>query len=276
MKTRILAGIVMVFAVIAILVAGELTLGVGMALVSLVAIWEGSRAIGVLNKDKGLFGINLIFCVAINIVNILIVSKHIDIVAFSEYYLPVGIAFIVMSLMYLVVRFGDTSFEIVAKNIFFMLYIVIFFSFVVLIRQGEKGEALIWLVLLTPWATDTLAYFTGVFMGKHKLIEKVSPKKTVEGSIGGIVGCVLMAVIYGCVTKSMGYTPDFMRLIIFCAVASVVSQFGDLAASCIKREHGVKDYGNLIPGHGGILDRFDSVLFCAPLLYYFVKYFPIF
>lgn len=274
MKTRIISGIIMVIIAITILSLGKLTLGISMALISLVAVYEGSKAIGVLEGDKPLFFINTIFSLCVNSIYILN-TLNVFAFGFEETLVPIAVVYIIVCLIYGVINYGKTAFSLITENIFFMFYIVVFFSYIVLIRASRWGEVLIWLVLLSPWATDTLAYFSGVFFGKRKLIEKVSPKKTIEGSIGGTVGCVAVAYIYGVIVSKLGYFPKFSNLLIFAAVSSVVSQFGDLAASCIKREHGVKDYGSLIPGHGGILDRFDSVLFVAPLMYYFMQYLPI-
>ncbi len=274
MKTRIISGIIMVIIAITILSLGKLTLGISMAVISMIAVYEGSKAIGVFKNDKMLFALNLLFSLSVNLIYILNTLKVCNL-NFEETLMPVSVLFIIVCLVYGVTNYGKTDFSVITENIFFIFYIVVFFSYIVLIRASRGGEVLIWLVLLSPWATDTLAYFSGVFFGNRKLIEKVSPKKTIEGSIGGTVGCVAVAYIYGVIVSKLGYFPKFSNLLIFAAVSSVVSQFGDLAASCIKREHGVKDYGSLIPGHGGILDRFDSVLFVAPLMYYFMQYLPI-
>ena len=148
---------------------------------------------------------------------------------------------------------------------------------IILIRQHEHGKILIWMLFISAWSTDTFAYFAGKALGKHKLCPAISPKKTVEGSVGGIVGCIAIILIYSYACAAYtGYSLNCLNAVLFACAASVVSQFGDLAASCIKREHGAKDYGNLIPGHGGILDRFDSTLLIAPLSYYMFIYLPVF
>ena len=132
-------------------------------------------------------------------------------------------------------------------------------------QSGEYGM-LVWLIFLTAFGTDIMAYFTGYFLGKHKLCPKISPKKTIEGSIGGVIGSVVLSALFGYFF--------FERILIHCIIigiiGGIVSQFGDLTASVFKRKMGIKDYGNLIPGHGGILDRFDSVLFTAPMVYYYI------
>ncbi|MBO5743285.1 MAG: phosphatidate cytidylyltransferase, partial [Clostridia bacterium] len=120
------------------------------------------------------------------------------------------------------------------------------------------------------------AYFAGRTLGKHKLCPKLSPKKTVEGAIGGTLGCVICICVYAYLCgKCKVVSVNYISATFFAILTAVFSQFGDLAASRIKREYGVKDYGNLIPGHGGILDRFDSALLISPLVYYFTLYFPV-
>jgi len=147
-----------------------------------------------------------------------------------------------------------------------VLYIGFLSSHIVLIDNLEQGSILIWLTLLTAFGTDTFAYFSGTLFGKRKLCPTLSPKKTVEGSIGGVIGSILLCLVFGKI-----FVPELM---IHCAiigfVGSIFAQFGDLVASAFKRRMGIKDYGNLIPGHGGILDRFDSILFTAPLIYYYI------
>jgi len=147
-------------------------------------------------------------------------------------------------------------------------FYIVFFSFhAVLIDQSEYS-VLIWLVLLTAFGTDSMAYFTGYLLGKNKLCPKISPKKTVEGAIGGIIGSIVLCGLFGYFMAGDLITD----CIIIGFAGSIISQFGDLTASVFKRKMGIKDYGNLIPGHGGVLDRFDSVLFTAPLVYYYILF----
>lgn len=147
------------------------------------------------------------------------------------------------------------------------IFYIIFFSYhFVLIDQIPQYGILIWLVIITAFGTDTMAYFTGYAFGKHKLYPKISPKKTIEGSIGGILGSVIFSGLFGYFVVS----DILLHCIILGVLGGVISQFGDLTASIFKRKMGIKDYGKLIPGHGGILDRFDSVLFTAPMVYYYI------
>ena len=151
----------------------------------------------------------------------------------------------------------------IAITFFGIVYVAIFLDFVVLtINNFEFGKYYVWLVFIVAFLTDIFAYFVGYLFGKHKLIPKVSPKKTIEGSIGGIVGSTLGCIIFGYILNL-----DLTAMILIGSLGSIVAQFGDLFASSIKRYVGIKDYGKLIPGHGGILDRFDSVILVAPFVY---------
>ncbi len=147
-----------------------------------------------------------------------------------------------------------------------IVYIGFFSYHVVLVDGTGEYSVLIWLVLLSAFGADIFAYFTGVFLGKHKMAPNLSPKKTIEGALGGIAGSGLVCGLFG-----YFFCP---QIVIHCTLIGLlgapVSMCGDLTASAYKRKMGIKDYGKLIPGHGGIMDRFDSVLFTAPFVYYYI------
>lgn len=148
------------------------------------------------------------------------------------------------------------------------VYVVGCFSSMVLVRYGKNGANIYLLAFLGAWICDTFAYFVGKFFGKHKLIPEISPKKTIEGSIGGIVFTIAGFVIYGVImNNAFDANLPYWKLCIFGLALSIVSQIGDLIASTVKRQYGIKDYGFLFPGHGGVLDRFDSVMLTAPVLF---------
>ena len=134
---------------------------------------------------------------------------------------------------------------------------------------GNLGPALVFLPLAISFGSDTFALFAGMLCGKHKLAPKVSPKKTVEGAIGGLIGGVIGVTLLHLIASSLGriILQSPLQILVYGIVGSAISQIGDLSFSVIKREFGVKDYGNLLPGHGGILDRFDSVTFAAPAVW---------
>lgn len=149
-------------------------------------------------------------------------------------------------------------------------YLAVLFSFLYRVRDGLKGELLVWLIFLTSWGADTTAYCAGKLFGKHKMAPVLSPKKTWEGAVGGIIGAAALTALFCFVFRErLSLQPlDIALYAGFGALASIVSIVGDLFASAIKRSFEIKDYGKLIPGHGGVLDRFDSVLFTAPVIYY--------
>ena len=157
----------------------------------------------------------------------------------------------------------------VALSLFAPLYVGLLISFIILLREAEYGSFFVWLVFISAWGSDTCAYFTGSLIGKHKLAPILSPKKTIEGAIGGAIGAGCLAILYTYIYTNFAIEPmrDKIWLIGGIVVVSAIfSQIGDLAASAIKRTLGVKDFGYIFPGHGGVLDRFDSILFVAPFI----------
>ena len=146
---------------------------------------------------------------------------------------------------------------------FAVVYVGVMLSYVYQTRMLDGGKFHVWLIFLCSWGCDTCAYCVGVLFGKHKMAPVLSPKKSVEGAVGGVVGAILLGIIYAAATKG-----GMVEYAIICGVGALISMVGDLAASAIKRNQGIKDYGKLIPGHGGILDRFDSVIFTAPIIYF--------
>ena len=155
------------------------------------------------------------------------------------------------------------------------LYIGFGFASLAMLRSLAFGQWIYILAFIIPWLTDTFAYFCGRAFGKRKLIPEVSPKKTVEGAVGGTVCAVLLTLLYGFLVGTFAFvTPNYLGLAIISAAVSVLAQCGDLVMSRIKRKYGIKDYGKLFPGHGGVLDRFDSILTAAPFLYFLSSLFP--
>lgn len=179
-------------------------------------------------------------------------------------------AVIAMFMITVIALHGKTEHKEIFSVAFLTMYIVTFMYFIVKVRSEYSIFAML-LIFLCAWMTDTGAYFAGVFLGKHKLIPHVSPKKTVEGSIGGIIVCMLSCMLYLFIVNKFWHGMEdmsYLRVALIGAVASVISQLGDLVASAIKRDCDIKDYGNIFPGHGGFMDRFDSVIFIAPFIYY--------
>lgn len=159
-------------------------------------------------------------------------------------------------------------FEDVAKSAVMSVYISVGFSSIVMLRDLINGEYLFILAFIGAWITDIFAYFTGILFGSHKLSPVISPKKTVEGSLGGIILCTLSFAVYGLVLNNiLNVSTNIYMYSVLGFFSSLVSQLGDLIMSAIKRKNNVKDYGTLFPGHGGVLDRFDSVIAVAPVIY---------
>lgn len=190
------------------------------------------------------------------------------------YFLDYG-AMLAVVMCYLTVLLSESVFfdekvkiPAVAEVFLTTMYVVLCFTALLRLRYISSGAGYIYiLVFVAAWITDTFAYFTGVFFGRHKLIPKISPKKTVEGAIGGVVFCVIAFVVYGIIVeKTAGVQMNMVTLMLVGLAMSVVSMVGDLVASSVKRTYGIKDYGNIFPGHGGILDRFDSIMILSPFL----------
>lgn len=174
--------------------------------------------------------------------------------------LMIFVAFIALSLIDMTFL-SHRPLESYLSALFALIYVGMFLGHLLLIYP-QRG---VLFVFLTSWGTDTVAYLVGINFGKHKLAKHISPKKSIEGALGGVAGAVVLTVIYA---LFYGLQSHLFTLILIAMIASVLSQCGDLCASHFKRVAGVKDYSNLIRGHGGILDRFDSVLFAAPTVFY--------
>ena len=182
--------------------------------------------------------------------------------------IPAGI-----TLMFLQVILSNmkTNINDIAITFFGICYISLFLMFVPLLHAMENGKLLIWFLIAGAWGTDSAAYLVGRHMGKHKF-SKISPNKTIEGCIGGILGSVGFGLLFAyCFNTYFGMEFSYIKIILIQIVLSVVGQIGDFAASSIKRYVGIKDFSNLIPGHGGMLDRIDSVIFIAPFAYMLLK-----
>lgn len=150
-----------------------------------------------------------------------------------------------------------------------IVYVGGFYSYLILLRHQPNGFYILLFLFAVIWCTDSFAYFTGIFLGRHRLAPHISPKKTVEGAVGGLFGGIGGAVLIGEIFLDFSLSD----LVILGLLLSAIGQLGDLIESLLKRNYGVKDSGNFLPGHGGLLDRFDSVLLSGPFLYYYLKYF---
>lgn len=188
---------------------------------------------------------------------------------------PLLLLFLMLLLAVYVFTFPRYKDRDIATIFFGFVYVTILLSYVLRVRSLTNGIFLSFFILISSWGNDVFAYFVGSAVGKHPFSPKVSPKKSVEGFIGGIVGAALVGYLYAVIVlKGMaGMDINAFYCAVIAALGAIPSVIGDLAASAIKRDNEIKDYGRLIPGHGGVLDRFDSVIFTAPITYYLVVLF---
>lgn len=189
--------------------------------------------------------------------------------------LRVAIPILLISMfIYIILKNLKITVVDVALTIFALVYIPFMFSFVKLILSMENGRIYIWLVLMGAFVSDIFAYLVGRKFGKHKLCPTISPKKTVEGAVAGVLCVIIAFLLFTFIVNNVfSLNLNYLVMILMGLVSAIVGQFGDLSASSIKRYCGIKDFGTIMPGHGGILDRCDSILFVAPIVYIFLKLF---
>ncbi|MBS6194349.1 MAG: phosphatidate cytidylyltransferase [Clostridiales bacterium] len=261
-KTRLLSGIVLVIIALATIICGGPVLFVTLLCVSLIGMQELYKAAGV-REGK----INLLEIISYGG----ILAYYLSVWFLPEKYHLLAVIFGLLLIMFVYV-FTYPKYQAgqIMASFFGIVYVGVMLSYIFQTRQLPDGAFLVWLIFLCSWGCDTCAYCVGVLIGKHKMAPVLSPKKSIEGAVGGVLGAALLGALYALAIAShnpnSGHTPLIYAVI--CAVGALVSMVGDLAASAIKRQQNIKDYGTLIPGHGGILDRFDSVIFTAPIIYF--------
>ncbi|MCR5720489.1 MAG: phosphatidate cytidylyltransferase [Lachnospiraceae bacterium] len=179
------------------------------------------------------------------------------------------ILFVPANMLFYVLRFPEIKLKEILKSIFSFVYGPVMLGFIYLTRVSGYGKYLVWLILICAWGCDTCAYCVGMLIGKKKIFPVLSPKKSLEGCIGGVVGTVIIGLLYGgfFLLKEYEIKNGFAVVAVICVIGAVAGMLGDLGASAIKREYGIKDYSKLIPGHGGVMDRFDSMIAIAPIVY---------
>lgn len=262
--TRLLSGIVLTVIAILALVLGGPVLAAILLIISLIAYRELTRVLGVAAKQ----GFNLLEVMGLAGVVIYYAVSYFSGAAALQLMCIVGV-FMAMMFAYVAV-FPRFSIEQMVCNFFAFIYAPVMLSFVYLTRECPQGIYIVWMILISSWGCDTCAYAVGMLIGKKKIFPVLSPKKSLEGCIGGVLGAALLGGLYGHFLVEPAFPDQTVKWIIafICAVGAVMSQVGDLAASAIKRNHDIKDYGKLIPGHGGIMDRFDSMIVTAPMIYF--------
>ena len=257
-KTRLKSGIILVIIALATIISGSWILFFTLLAVSLIGMRELYKVMKV--SDEHVTVLELVGYLGAVLYYIAMKAD------FGNYGTMAIIISMILILFVYVFGYPKYRAEQVMAAFFGMVYVAVMLSFIYLTRNLPDGKFLVWLIFLCSWGCDTCAYCVGMLIGKHKMAPVLSPKKSIEGAVGGVVGAALLGVIYAAATQG-----KMAEYALICAVGALISMVGDLAASAIKRNQNIKDYGKLIPGHGGILDRFDSVIITAPVIYYLAK-----
>lgn len=257
-KTRLISGIVLVIIALATIISGSWILFFTLLAVSLIGMRELYKVMKV--SDEHVTVLELVGYLGAVLYYIAMKAD------FGNYGTMAIIISMILILFVYVFGYPKYHAEQVMAAFFGVIYVAVMLSFIYLTRSLPDGKFLVWLIFLCSWGCDTCAYCVGMLIGKHKMAPVLSPKKSIEGAVGGVAGAALLGVIYAAATQG-----KMAEYALICAVGALISMVGDLAASAIKRNQNIKDYGKLIPGHGGILDRFDSVIITAPVIYYLAK-----
>ena len=262
---RLMSSVVLVILALVLLLTGDGVLALGMLILSLIAFRELTKACGVIAEGQKNNALEAVGYAGIVLYYLVVYGSE------NPVYWVGMLALIFLGMMFVYVfSFPRFRAEQVMTAFFCAFYAPVLFTFIFLTRNLPNGIYMVWMIFISSWICDTCAYLTGMAIGKHKLAPVLSPKKSIEGAVGGVVGSALGGAAFGYFALERVFADQNVTWIaaLICGVGAVISQVGDLAASGIKRNHDIKDYGKLIPGHGGIMDRFDSVLFTAPIIYY--------
>lgn len=265
-KERTISSVFLVIIALATILPGGAILAITLYVISNIAFLELTKACGIRTGEK----LN-----ALEKTGLIAIAAYYLLIYFAEThtYFMISVILLLIGLMFVYVfTFPRYTANQVMATYFSLIYAPVMLSFIFLTRQLAYGVYLVWMIFISSWISDTCAYLVGIMLGKHKLCPRLSPKKSIEGSIGGILGAAIVGALFGffLLDKKLGGYQFGITLFIIGAIGSAISQVGDLAASAIKRNHNIKDYGKLIPGHGGIMDRFDSVIFTAPMVYFLI------
>lgn len=230
------------------------------AIVSAISIYEYNKTLKL--KGNPVTWIGYVACAVMAFIHVIPTQYLVTIIG-----LLIPITILVLFL-HVIITNMKINISDIALTFFGICYIVIFIMFIPVLMGSENGKKLVWYIIISAWGTDTFAYFVGSRFGKHKFSE-VSPKKSIEGCIGGTIGAVVLAILYTVFLNNFyDMSINYLAISGIAAALSVIGQIGDFSASTIKRYAGIKDFSNLFPGHGGMLDRIDSVIFIAPFAYF--------
>ena len=263
--TRLISGIILVLIELVTLYFSGLPLAAFLLFISLVGYLEITKTMQVRKENEKINAFEVV-----GLVGTLAYYIVMYFTGFNAYLALVGMVTFLLIMSIYVFGFSKFHAKQLAPAVLAFVYVPVCLSFIYATRELEYGIYLVWLILICSWGCDTCAYCVGVLFGKHKMAPVLSPKKTIEGAVGGVIGAAGLGALFGWfVTSRVDAPANFIFLFaIISAVGALISMVGDLAASGIKRNYDVKDYGRLIPGHGGVMDRFDSVIFAAPIIYF--------
>jgi len=271
--TRIISSAFGIILLVIVMIAPEIWFDVALAIIALIAMSELNSAF----KSRELKPIEWLGYGSVLFVLLLRVALSLEFCSNKVAFLLVlGFSLMVIYLMFtkIVLSNNKINFVDASVTILSILYVTFLFSFLGFTRHMIDGRFIVWFVFIGGWVTDVSAYFSGRLLGRNKLIPEISPNKTVEGSVGGLIGCIIVTVITGLSIKSyLKVDMGILHFIVLGMFTSIFAQLGDLTASAIKRTTKIKDYGDIMPGHGGVIDRFDSILFVAPIVFFFFKIF---
>ncbi len=244
---------------IVLIIGNKYVVDIALAIIAILAIDEYFNAISKISKPVRWIG--YISCISIALIHI-IPEEHLVIASI----LAIPTLLLILFAQVIATEM-KTNFKDIAYTFFGIMYVVMLIMFFAKINGMENGNILIWYVIFAAWGTDIFAYFIGKYFGRHKF-SKISPKKSIEGCIAGTIGAIIIMLVYTYVANTFwGMSYSYLTIGIISFVLSIIGQIGDFAASSIKRYVDIKDYSNLIPGHGGMLDRIDSLIFLAPFAY---------
>lgn len=277
MKVRIISGVTFALLMLFVVWMGDAVLAVAWCVVSVIAYLEMANATQVaLPDENGKRKLNAIEW--LSVVGIVCYYAIVYFIGNPLWEMLTIIFLLILTMMIYVFTFPKYKAEQIMHSFFAFVYGPVMISFSLMTRMMSNeldtpyyniGFFAAWMIFISAWASDTCAYFVGVTLGKHKMTPRLSPKKSIEGAIGGVLGSTIAGALYGWILQYCHILTEkeiwIFALLGMCG--SVVAQIGDLAASAVKRNFGIKDYGKCIPGHGGVLDRFDSVIFTSPLIY---------
>ena len=261
MKTRIITGLLTGILVIFLIFSNIAVFDIAYIIASAVVMFELMHA-GKNNAPA--YVVNIIFTLLYSVL-------HSYLPEYMEYVLPL---YVIAVFTVHILTYKKFAADKLFYSVFSFIYVNVLFAYIADIKHFEQSGALMLLMFVaTVVFSDTFAYFLGVTMGKHKLCPDISPKKTIEGSVGAFLGAVISAVVCAFIYNNIGVSVNYLFAIIYGVICGGLSQIGDLVASSVKRHFGIKDFGDVLPGHGGIMDRLDSILFVAPVFYFFLTNF---